>query len=135
MSTEGWRLYVEQMMEAHALLPDDHPMLRFLQLRLLAIARASADIRLHTHRMTEAQAVAFLIERVGLTRAAAEHEIAAVIDDPGSGLGYVGLTEITRLRDDVRQARGRAFSLTEFHEHLLKIGPLPLPLARAALLP
>jgi uncharacterized protein DUF885 len=133
--TEGWRLYVEQMMEAHDLLPDDHTTLRFLQLRLLAIARASADISLHTHRMTEAQAVAFLIERVGLTRAAAEREIAAIIDDPGSGLGYVGLTEITRLRDDVEKARGGAFSLTEFHEQLLKIGPLPLALARAALLP
>jgi hypothetical protein len=133
--TEGWRLYVERMLDEHDLLPDDHATLRFLQLRLLAIARASADIGLHTHRMTEAQAVVFLIERAGLTRAAAEREIASIIDDPGSGLGYAGLMEIRRLRDDLQQARGGTFSLTDFHEQLLTIGPLPLALVRAALLP
>ena len=132
--TDGWRLYVEQLLEQHELMPDDRATLRLLQLRLLAIVRAAVDIGIHTHKMTDAQALSFLTDRVGLTKAAAEREIAATIDDPGSGLGYLGLTEITRLRDDVQNARGGAFSLTDFHAQLLKIGPLPLTLVRAALL-
>jgi hypothetical protein len=135
MCSDGWRLYVEQLLETDDLLPDDHATLRLLQLKLLAIARAQADIGIHTHRMTEAESVTLLMERVGLTRAAAEREVLAVIDDPGSGLGYVGLMEITRLRDEMKNARGAAFSLADFHEQFLKIGPLPLALVRAALLP
>jgi len=85
--------------------------------------------------MTDAQALSFLTDRVGLTKAAAEQELTAVAEDPGSGLGYLGLTEISRLRDDVRQASGDGFSLADFHERLLKAGPMPLTLVRAALLP
>jgi hypothetical protein len=132
--TDGWRRYVEQMLEEQKLVPDDRAALRLLQLRLLAIARVAVDIGLHTHRLTDAQASSLLTARVGLTKAAAEREIASSIDDPGSGLGYLGLTEITRLRDDVHKARGGAFSLADFHERLLKTGPMPLTLVRTALL-
>jgi hypothetical protein len=132
--TGGWQLYVEQLLEGKALVPDARATARLLQLRLLAIVRVAVDIGIHTHRMTDAQALSFLTDRVGLTKAAAEQELAASIDHPGSGLGYLGLSEITRLRDDVQQTRGGAFSLTDFHERLLKAGPLPLTLVRAALL-
>jgi hypothetical protein len=133
--TAGWRLYVEHLLEEFELMPDEHATLRLLQLRLLAIVRAAADLGIHTHRMTEAQALAFLTERTGVTKAAAEREIAAIVDDPGSGLGYLGWSEIAKLRDDLKKARGGAFSLADFHERLLKAGPLPPALVRAALLP
>lgn len=130
---DGWRLYVEQLVEEKKLFADDRAHLRLLQLRLLAIARVAVDIGLHTHRLTDAQATTLLTDRVGVTKAAAELEVAAATDDPGSRLGYLGSAEITRLRDDVRKSRGEAFSLSDFHERLLKIGALPLPLMREAM--
>lgn len=131
--TRGWQLYVELLLEEKKLVPD-RAALRLLQLRLLAIVRVAVDIGFHTHRMTDTEALSFLTDRVGLTKAAADQELAGVIEDPGSGLGYLGLTEIARLREDVQKARGGEFSLADFHERLLKAGPMPLTLVRAALL-
>jgi hypothetical protein len=132
--TGGWRLYVGQLLEGKMLASGDRVALRLLQLRLLAIVRVAVDIGIHTHRLTDAQALSFLTDRVGLTKAAAEKALAAAIDDPGSGLGYLGLTEITRLRDDVQKANVATFSLTNFHERLLSAGSMPLTLVRATLL-
>ncbi len=50
---------------------------------------------------------------------------------PTYQLSYaVGRREILALRDDVRRARGSAFSLPDFHRELLSYGALPTALAR-----
>jgi uncharacterized protein (DUF885 family) len=41
---------------------------------------------------------------------------------------------ILKLRDDYRAKKGDEFSLEEFHDSFLKLGPLPLPLIRRAML-
>jgi uncharacterized protein (DUF885 family) len=41
---------------------------------------------------------------------------------------------IQKLREDVCARRGERFSLQEFHDEFLKLGPLPLPLVRKAML-
>ena len=45
--------------------------------------------------------------------------------------------ELLRLREDYRtyvESQGRAFSMREFHDSILRLG-LPIPLAREALIP
>ena len=39
-----------------------------------------------------------------------------------------------KLRDDLKAKRGARFRLQEFHDEFLRLGPLPLPLIRRALL-
>ena len=50
--------------------------------------------------------------------------------------GYytLGKLAILQLREDYRAQRGEAFSLREFHDAFLRLGPLPLPLVREAML-
>jgi uncharacterized protein (DUF885 family) len=46
----------------------------------------------------------------------------------------MGKLAILKLRDDYRTRRGSAYSLQGFHDEFLKLGPLPLPLMREAML-
>ncbi len=49
----------------------------------------------------------------------------------------LGRMELLRLREDYRtyvESQGRAFSMREFHDSILRLG-LPIPLAREALIP
>jgi uncharacterized protein (DUF885 family) len=39
-----------------------------------------------------------------------------------------------KLRDDSRKKLGASFSLQAFHDTFIKLGPLPLPLIRKAML-
>jgi uncharacterized protein (DUF885 family) len=54
--------------------------------------------------------------------------------DPTYGYYTMGKLMILKLRDDYKAKRGAAFSLREFHDAFLKLGPLPLPLVRKAML-
>jgi hypothetical protein len=54
--------------------------------------------------------------------------------DATYGYYTMGKLMILKLRDDVRAKRGAAFSLKDFHDEFLKLGPLPLPLIRRAML-
>ena len=48
-------------------------------------------------------------------------------DIPGQALGYkLGDTKILELRDRVRQARGAAFDIKDFHDLILDVGSIPL---------
>jgi uncharacterized protein (DUF885 family) len=41
---------------------------------------------------------------------------------------------ILKLRDDYHRKMGPSYSLQKFHDAYIKLGPLPLPLVRQALL-
>lgn len=41
--------------------------------------------------------------------------------------------EILQMREEYKKLKGDQFSLSEFHERLLKIGAMPIPLMREAL--
>ena len=46
----------------------------------------------------------------------------------------MGKLMILKLREDYRAKRGDAYSLKDFHDAFIKLGPLPLPLVRKAML-
>ena len=46
----------------------------------------------------------------------------------------MGKLMILKLRDDYKAKEGSAYSLQGFHDAFLKMGPLPLPLIRRAML-
>ncbi len=134
MFAEGWGLYYEQLAREGGAFPDARVHLRQLQLKLWRIARVVVDVGLHTGKMTESQAATLMTDRLGLVKTAADLEIAASADTPGAHLGYAGLIELLRIRDELQSQRGAQFSLSDFHERLMKTGPLPPALVRAALI-
>jgi hypothetical protein len=135
MFTEGWGLYNEQLFQETGFFPDERIHLRQLQLRLWRIARVIYDVGLQTGRMTRAEAVSLMIDRVGFLKWAAEDEVDSALARPGYFIGYyMGVSEILKMRDAYRQARGPAFTLKDFHDRLLTIGSMPPALVREALM-
>jgi len=135
MFTEGWGLYNEQLFEETGFFPDEKIHLRQLQLRLWRIARVIYDVGLQTGRMTRDQAIALMIDKVGFLKWAAEDEVDSALARPGYFIGYyMGYSEIMKMRDEYRNAKGSAFTLKDFHDHLLKIGSMPPQLVRESLM-
>jgi uncharacterized protein (DUF885 family) len=81
------------------------------------------------------QAVSLMTDRVGFLRWAAEAEVDSALARPGYFIGYfMGMSEILKMREEYRQARGTAFTLKDFHDRLLKIGSMPPALVRETLM-
>ncbi len=133
--SEGWGLYNEQLFRETGFFPNDKILLRQLQLRLWRNARVIYDAGMHTGKMTYDDAVKLMVEKVGFLPWAAQLEIDSSCASPGYFIGYfTGMMEILRLREDYKKKMGDAFTLSDFHEKLLKVGSMPLSLMREALL-
>lgn len=132
--SEGWGLYNEQLMRETGFFPNDRILLRQLQLRLWRNARVIYDVGLHTGKMTYEEAISLMTDKVGFLRWAAQLEVDACSASPGYFIGYfTGMMEILRMREDYRKLKGDAFTLSDFHEKLLKGGSMPTSLMREAL--
>ena len=132
--SEGWGLYNEQLMKETGFFPNDKILLRQLQLRLWRNARVIYDVGLHTGKMNYEEAISLMTDKVGFLRWASQLEVDACCAAPGYFIGYfTGMMEILRMREDYKKLKGDAFTLSEFHERLLKAGSMPTSLMREAL--
>ncbi len=133
--SEGWGLYNETLMYETGFFPSERIHLRQLQLRLWRIARVIWDVGLNTGKLSYDQCVSLLTDGVGFLRWAAELEVDGSATEPGYRIGYfMGASEIMRMREEVKTLRGAQFTLSDFHERLLKVGNMPPALMRAGLM-
>ena len=133
--SEGWGLYNETLMYETGFFPSERIHLRQLQLRLWRIARVIWDVGLNTGKLTYAECVSLLVDGVGFLRWAAELEIDGSATEPGYRIGYfMGASEIMRMREEVKTLLGARFTLSDFHERLLKVGNMPPALMREGLM-
>ena len=133
--SEGWGLYNETLMYETGFFPSERIHLRQLQLRLWRIARVIWDVGLNTGKLSYDQCVSLLTDGVGFLRWAAELEVDGSATEPGYRIGYfMGASEIMRMREEVKTLRGAQFTLSDFHERLLKIGNMPPALMREGLM-
>jgi uncharacterized protein (DUF885 family) len=132
---EGWGFYNEYLAQETGFFPTDQIIFRQLQLQLWRVARVIWDVGLNTGRMTYDECVSLLSDGVGFLRWAAELEVDGSATTPGYRIGYfMGASEIMRMRDEVKALRGADFTLSDFHERLLKVGNMPPSLMREGLL-
>ena len=64
----------------------------------------------------------------------AESEAKRGTSDATYGYYTMGKLMILKLREDYKAKMGDAYSLKDFHDAFIKLGPLPLPLIRKAML-
>ena len=132
---EGWAHYCEQLMVEQGFLDSD-PLFELAQVKesLLRVARYLVSIRLHTQGMSLEEATRFFMEHAYLGKAAARTEALRGTYEP-TYLSYTyGKLELLRLRRDLQAKEGNAFSLTRFHERVLRTGQVPMWFLRASLL-
>lgn len=121
---EGWALYCEELMNEAGYYRD--PRMRLFQLkgRLLRAARVINEIGIHCYDLSLKDAELMLVEKVGLTKAAARAETRRYVAEPGQPMSYLlGELEVLRLRDKFMQLTRR-----QFHDLLLDSGTIPFAL-------
>jgi len=134
-NSEGWAHYCEQMVIDEGFHADD-PRYRLAQVQdaLLRDARFIVGIRMHTKGMTVAEAEEFFVKEGYQTRPSAISESKRGTSDPTYGYYTMGKLMILKLRDDYKARMGAKYSLLNFHDSFISLGPLPLPLVRKAML-
>ena len=144
---EGWAHYCEQMMldEGYgapgvgARDERESKLIRLGQLQdaLLRDARFVVAIRMHTGvggPMATEQAIDFFVNEGYQSRPIAEVETKRGTSDALYLYYTLGKLQILKLRADVQAKQGAAFSLQQFHDTLMKMGPVPIKVARRAML-
>ena len=143
-NVEGWAHYCEQMMLDQgyggpgwgAKDAREAKLIRLGQLddALLRDARFIVGIQMHTQGMTIDQAVDFFQKEGYQTRATSLVETKRGASDPTYLYYTLGKLMILKLRADVQEKEGAAFSLEKFHDDFLLQGGIPLPIVRRAML-
>jgi uncharacterized protein (DUF885 family) len=130
VAVEGWALYAEELMDEFGFFVAPGSRLIRLARLLEAAARLAADIGLHAAGMAPAEAIALLVDRVGLDRADAEAEVRRIVADPtGAAAAAIGRREILALRSATGLRGDDTAGLERFHRTLLGFGALPPGLA------
>jgi uncharacterized protein (DUF885 family) len=134
-NSEGWAHYCEQMMLDEGYHAGD-PRYRLAQLQdaLLRDARFIVGIRMHTQGMTMAQAEEFFVKEGYQVPPVARAETKRGTSDATYGYYTMGKLMILKLRADYMAKSGQGTTLQAFHDAFIKLGPLPLPLVRKAML-
>jgi len=126
---EGWAEYIAQVMMQQGF-DDGDPRYRlsYLKIWLRAVGNAVLDVRMQTMNMTDDQAMSFLMDDSFQTRAEAEGKLErAKLTSTQLPTYYVGTSAWWELRHAYQAAKGKDFTLAEFHDRALGLGALPVP--------
>ena len=131
--SEGWGLYVEEMMRRKGFFTDPRHELCQVDARLFRAARIVVDTSLHMGEMTVEEAVTFMTTKASLSEPTARAEVGRYCTWPTQASSYLtGALEIDRIHDEwMAHSRG---SLREFHDTIAGSGMLPIALAERAVL-
>ncbi len=131
--SEGWATYGEDLAaEMGAYQADPLGRIGYLQSLLLRAARMVADTGVNAQRWTRDEAIAYLVDTVGVTQQTAEMEVDRYAIRPGVAVSYmVGRETIRRLRAAAQRELGQSFDLKAFHDAILTPGPRPLHVVEA----
>ncbi len=134
-NAEGWAHYDEKMMLDEGF-HDNDPKYRLAQLQdaLLRDVRFIVGIKMHTQGMSVDQAMTLFETQGHQPKPVAESEAKRGTSDALYGYYTMGKLMILKLRADYAEKMGSAYSLQKFHDEFIKLGPLPLPLVRQAML-
>jgi uncharacterized protein (DUF885 family) len=132
---EGWAHYCEQMMIEVGFGRQDYGIqLGQLAESLIRLARFIVCIKLHAEDMSVEQGVRFFRDEAFMEEASARREAERGTFDPTYLVYTVGKLMLLKLRQDLKQQQGKAFSLKTFHDTLLGQGTAPFWLHRQLML-
>lgn len=125
--SEGWGLYTELIPKEIGCYEDPYSDFGRLAMELWRAGRLVVDTGIHAKRWTRQQAIDYLVKNtpnpVGDCRKAIERYIVM----PGQATAYkIGMIKILELRESSREKLGDDFDIREFHDVILRDGPVPL---------
>jgi len=125
---EGWGLYTEWLGGHIGIYETPYEEFGQLTYEIWRAARLVVDTGIHHDGWSREQALAYMKETVPLS----EHEITTEVDRyiawPGQAVAYkLGQMQILRHRREAEQALGPKFDQRKFHDAILQLGGVPLP--------
>ena len=129
---EGWALYCEQLGLEMGMYDSAYDRFGMLGYQIWRAARLVVDTGMHAQGWSRQQAIEYLRRYTALP----EHEIGTEVDRylawPGQALSYyLGERAILDARAGAEKALGERFNLRAFHDAVLELGSVPLPVLQS----
>lgn len=125
---EGWGLYTEFLGEEMGIYRTPEERFGRLSYEMWRAARLVIDTGIHHYGWSRDKAVAYLADHTALSRHEVGTEVDRYISWPGQALAYkLGEMTIRRMRTKAEGALGAAFDIRKFHDVVLALGSVPLP--------
>jgi uncharacterized protein (DUF885 family) len=129
---EGWALYCERLGSEMGIYSTPYETFGMLSYQAWRAARLVVDTGIHSKGWTRAQAQAYMHENTALSDHEIETEVDRYISWPGQALAYyLGEMAIVDARRKAEAALGPRFDIRAFHDTVLQLGPVPLPVLAA----
>ena len=129
---EGWALYCERLGTEMGIYKTQYEQFGMLSYQAWRAARLVVDTGIHTQGWTREQAQKYLHDNTALSDHEIETEVDRYISWPGQALSYyLGELAIEKSRHKAEQALGTKFNLRAFHDAVLEMGSVPLPVLEA----
>jgi len=133
---EGWALYWEMLLWDLGFAPKPEQRVGMLFWRMHRCARIVFSLSFHLEQMTSQECIEYLVENVGHERNQAEAEVRrSVSGDYGplyQAAYMLGGLQFRALHRELVQS-GR-MSNREFHDAILRLGPIPVEMVRTSLI-
>ncbi|MGP8010096.1 MAG: DUF885 domain-containing protein [Acidimicrobiales bacterium] len=132
-SAEGWGLYAERLADEMGLYSGDVARLGMLSTDAWRAARLVVDTGLHAMGWSRQETIDWMVAHVPMSQLEIESEVDRYIVMPGQALSYmVGRIEIEERRRDASKRLGERFVVRDFHDLILRTGPVALPAMASA---
>ena len=125
---EGWALYCERLGGEMGMYDTAYDRFGMLGYQIWRAARLVVDTGVHAQGWSRQQAIDYLKEYTALPEREIGTEVDRYIAWPGQALSYyLGEREILEDRARAEKALGERFNLRAFHDAVLELGSVPLP--------
>ena len=125
---EGWALYCELLGEEMGLYHTPYELFGMLSYQMWRASRLVIDTGVHAKGWSRERAQAFMRDNTALSEREVTTEVDRYIGWPGQALSYyLGELEILRVRRKAEAALGAKFDIRAFHDTVLSLGSVPLP--------
>ena len=125
---EGWALYCESLGVEMGMYETPYERFGMLGYQIWRAARLVVDTGVHAQGWTRDQALAYLRQYTALPEREVETEVDRYIAWPAQALSYyLGERAILQARARAEKALGEKFNIRAFHDAVLELGSVPLP--------
>ncbi len=129
---EGWALYTERLGTEMGIYETPYEAFGMLSYQAWRASRLVVDTGIHSKGWTREQAQRYLMENTALSAHEVETEVDRYISWPGQALSYyLGQMAIMEARAGAEKALGEKFDIRAFHDTVLELGSVPLPVLKA----
>jgi uncharacterized protein (DUF885 family) len=129
---EGWALYSERLGTEMGIYETPYEMFGMLSYQAWRASRLVVDTGIHAKGWTREQAQAYMHDNTALSDHEIETEVDRYISWPGQALSYyLGEMAIMKARKKAESALGPKFDIRAFHDTVLQLGSVPLPVLEA----